>query len=237
MGVRRHNHRRRTEQNGRGNFFRKWGGTVDLGYSCDPVLYDGEVTINDGSSSSDSLWTPQESVPPETLTITIDGTTYEDVPRGGSNHLYSYGDGAFNDYPFYLSVNTPNFPWPEAKLSLPNSGTYDVKIQAIGSASVSTCFKKAVETVAGDVLFVDVTSLPNQTREMSVTYAEIRSALKKGSRVVARDGSDVGIVTGASTKSSSNHEVYVGIVNDFNNYRLLTFKCTNEEDKPVKQAD
>lgn len=205
------------------------------------MLYDGEVTINDGSTQSDSLWTPQESVPPETLTITIDGTTYEDVPRSGSNHLYVYGDSTFNYYPFYLNVNTPNFPWPEAKLSLPNSGTYDVKIQAIGSASVSTCFKKAVETATGGVLFVDVTSLPNQTCEMSVTYAKIRSALEKGIRVVVRDVSgsygSVGTVTGAYTKSSSNHEVYVGIPNEFNNYRLLTFKCANEEDKPVKDAD
>lgn len=215
-----------------------WGGTVDLGYSCEStVLYDGEVIINDGSS--DSLWTPQESVPPEALTITIDGTTYEGVPRqGGELNTYTYGDSTFNDYPFNLILVTPDYPWPAATLYLPNSGTYDVEIQAIGDASVSACFERAVKAVVGDVLFVDVTAIQNQAREMSVTYAEIRSALENGFRVVVRDSTIafVGNVTGARSVAPSNYKVYVGMADELNSYRLLTFECANEEDKPVRPA-
>lgn len=96
-------------------------------------LFSGSVNINDDDDGESPFYTgmfdytPDEA--PSTLTVTIDGTTYENIPRTGENGMYRYGNyyPYTEEIPFSVFITITDYTH-SAGIQMATSGTRSVTL-------------------------------------------------------------------------------------------------------------
>ena len=126
------------------------------------------------------------------LTITYDGTTYENIePLGiniGQNSIaITYGDsGDFSEYPFSIIFEKPkddDEPGIIYQITTSTSGTHNISvIKVVENITVTEDFKKSVQSI-GSGLVVTIKE-NDQYYYLNKNYQEITSALHQGKNVV-----------------------------------------------------
>ena len=182
-------------------------GGGDAGYSCTEsyeTVYDGNLSfVNADTGYAVGNFESSDILDTETIKVTFDGIDYECARREAMlNDIATNVYGAdvdfdtmtidWSEYPFVIT----SYDSPTNTIAVETEGTYDVTIQIlINSATVSDCFRQAVNEVVGShpVLMVN-TSVDSITNNnvMDKTWQEISDALNSGTICMLHQTSAMG---------------------------------------------
>ena len=107
------------------------------------------TTVADGGFNSEYLTYAFAENPPETLTITFDGTDYECQKTEPGYGEFDQDGPDFTNYPFFLMIVVNGY----CRLFTETAGTYTISAKT-SSVVCSDEFEKAVKTAAGGFLVV-----------------------------------------------------------------------------------
>lgn len=130
------------------------------------------TTVNDGEFNVGALTFVATATPPEVLTVTFDGNSYNCTRQGTGNYTYGADFGDFSEYPFLLTFPPVGAPDP-AMIFTETAGTHT--ISATGTIiEVSSNFNGAVNKC------VDMASVPMACVDGTTTMSEMTSAQSDG---------------------------------------------------------
>lgn len=168
------------------------------GYSCDEemgVLTEESVTTEFNNDAAYGDLSYSQLINQDTITVTFNGTEYEcEVVEDFGAYLYgALYDGNldawdWSEYPFQI-YSFKNSSGLENTLATETAGTYSVKIEGMQEVVTTTsCFEKAVKSVAGDTVYANMTIAQDNDGCMVFTLdktdLEVASIIAKGQQLV-----------------------------------------------------